>query len=88
MGGTLWYGCPEVSILSSLMGGEPDVDVALIEEETGWHMWPMVTGDGRWYARRPRSSPPKVIGPAPLDVVLAAIGWLAKLAAPAARRTP
>ena len=39
------------------MGGEPTVEQ--IETETGWHVWFGV--NHRWYARRERSSPPRVV---------------------------
>jgi hypothetical protein len=30
-----------------------------VEAETGWHVWPGI--NGRWYASRPKTSPPRVV---------------------------
>src|SRR5258708_1944014 len=38
----------------------------------GWGTWEGVRGTG-WYARRPRSSPPMVAGPVPLEDLAEAI---------------
>jgi len=50
------------------MGGEPteqELITALEAEFDGWQVFKGV-GDVGWYMRRPRSSPPRVAGPAPL----------------------
>ena len=39
------------------MNDEPTAEQ--IETETGWHVWFGI--NRRWYARRPLSSPPKVV---------------------------
>ena len=55
--------------------GRDELNADRIEAETGWHLWRHVSGGDSWYARRPRSSPPKLIGPLPLAELLDAIGW-------------
>jgi hypothetical protein len=39
------------------MDGDPTVKQ--VEAETGWHVWPGI--NGRWYASRPKTSPPRVV---------------------------
>jgi len=47
---------------------EQELIAALERDFEGWHVWKGV-GDTGWYAKRPRSSPPAVVGPYPLEAL-------------------